>query len=113
MSESWRVPQIEIKVFDRKSLDKDDPVLVDQLGETFELLDSLDWEASKTVGIAFDDNKPVGLIVGDQPFCSVLEVAPSYRRQGIGTQLVKITEMYRPKGVGNQGFWNKELRQDE
>ena len=99
---------IDIKVYDRQWLDKNDYAATDEIFALFNLVNEQEWGKAVEVGVAYDDGDIVGVILTDgYEVCYIIQVLDDYQRQGIGSQLVKATKAYCPKQNGNGGFWGK------
>jgi GNAT superfamily N-acetyltransferase len=97
---------MNIEVFDREWLDENDYAATDEIFKLFNLVNEQEWAKTDTVGIAYDDDNIVGVILTDgYEVCNIVQVLESHQRQGIGRQLVESTKAYYPRQNGSPDFW--------
>jgi len=96
---------VKVEIYDREWLDENEYELTDILFQKFNLLNEDVWSQSESIGVAFQGNELVGVIVGYDEICIVCQVDENFRRQGIGTSLVQNSGMFAPKQNGAPEFW--------
>jgi GNAT superfamily N-acetyltransferase len=96
---------IKVEAYSREWLDKNKYELTDELFRKFDLLNERDWSNAEEVAIAYSEEEIVGVIIGYFNTCLICQVSEQYRRQGIGTELVKASGLLFPKQNGAPEFW--------
>ena len=98
---------MKVERYSREWLDNNEFNLTDDLFRKFNLLNERDWTRSEEVAIAYsdDDETPIGVIIGYFNTCLICQVDEKFRRQGVGTSLVKTTGFFYPKQNGAPEFW--------
>ena len=96
---------MEIEIYDREWLDKNNHELTDRLFQKFNLLNEDEWAKFETVSVCLEEGDPVGVIGGYDEVCVICQVLETHRRKGIGTQLVKASGQFYPKQNGAPEFW--------
>ena len=96
---------ITVEVYAKDYLDENEYELTDTLFRKFNLLNETYWTTAEIVGIAYQDPNIVGVIIGYENTCTVVQVAWDNQRKGIGSKLVKETGLFYPQQNGAPEFW--------
>lgn len=96
---------MKVERYSREWLDNNEFDLKNDLFKEFDLLNQHDWNNSEEVAIAYSDETPIGVIIGYFNTCLICQVDEKFRRQGVGTSLVKATGFFYPKQNGVPEFW--------